>query len=392
VPVIETGDLFQEGDVWASEYARLVRLCGAFSGHVDAAEDLAQETLTEAWHHRDRLDDPDGLAPWLTAIARNVCLRWRRRHGREVKFDAVRQIQRPVGFACAGNEFADDVDLEIELERRELADLLDRAMASLPAETRTILIRRYVDDLRHGEIAARLGMSEGAVRVKLHRGKLAMRRILTRDFPDEAATYGLTQPPSTAWHETRIWCPLCGQRRFLGLLDPVDGAFELRCPDCYASTGTYTEYTSSMMFAGIAGYKATFNRAMRFVVPFYQEAITNRGLPCPNCDGGRMPLYLLPPSAAGPGTEGARGMRLHCDACQSTMTMRLSNLALYQTAAWAFWWRHPRIHLLPERSVEAEGRAALVLSYASLRGTARLDAVVAADTYEILRIDQTPGS
>jgi hypothetical protein len=71
------------------------------------------------------------------------------------------------------------------------------------------------------------------------------------------------------------------------------------------------------------------------------------------------------------------------------MSMRLSNLVLYQPRAWEFWRHHPRIYLLPERSIEANGRAAVVLSYLSLQGTARLDVVVASDTYEILSIHPT---
>ncbi|SRR6266487_245669 len=59
------------------ERSRLVRLCTQLSGSSEAAEDLAQETLYEAWRHRDQLHDPQGQVRWLTAIARNVCLRWR---------------------------------------------------------------------------------------------------------------------------------------------------------------------------------------------------------------------------------------------------------------------------------------------------------------------------
>ena len=70
--------------VLPSERERLVRLCGYLSGNVDVAEDLAQETLFEAWRHREKLCDPQGHAQWLSTIARNVCRRWARSHGREM--------------------------------------------------------------------------------------------------------------------------------------------------------------------------------------------------------------------------------------------------------------------------------------------------------------------
>src|SRR5258706_4364406 len=68
----------------AAERARLVRLCARLIGNPDAAEDLAQETLLEAWRSLAKLRTPDGLVPWLNAIARNVCLRWARSQGREL--------------------------------------------------------------------------------------------------------------------------------------------------------------------------------------------------------------------------------------------------------------------------------------------------------------------
>ncbi len=107
---------------------------------------------------------------------------------------------------------ADEFDLEFELERHELADLLDRAMALLSADARELLVERYVRDAPYAEIATRLGLSEGQVEKRLQRGKLALRRVLTTDLLDDAAAYGLSAEID-GWQGTRIWCPLCGRRR-----------------------------------------------------------------------------------------------------------------------------------------------------------------------------------
>lgn len=61
------------------EHARLVRLCATITGSSEAAEDLAQETLLEAWRHLEGLRDPEKRSQWLSGIARNVCLRWKRK-------------------------------------------------------------------------------------------------------------------------------------------------------------------------------------------------------------------------------------------------------------------------------------------------------------------------
>ena len=375
----------------AADRPRLVALCTSLTGNRAAAEDLTQETLVEAWRHRDRIYDAEGLSSWTSAIARNVYRRWARELGRQQVVSATSS-----SFPDRRLTDADPVDpeceLEVELERCELAELLDRAMAALTPQARAVLIQRYVEDLPHAEIAERLGLTEGAVRITLHRGKLALKRILTTDLQEDAVAHGLIEPEAAAWQETRIWCPLCGTHRFQGRLDQAESSFELRCPDCYPATGAYTQYVSTVLFEGIGGYKAAFNRAMRFVGPFYQEALKSRGVHCPNCPRGRMSLHLCPPPEAGPSLPETRGMHLRCQTCRSVMSMRLSNLVLYQPAAWEFWRHHPRIRILPERSMEAGGRSTLVLSYQSLSDAARLDALVAGDTYEILSIHHILGA
>jgi Sigma-70, region 4 len=126
---------------------------------------------------------------------------------------------------------ADDFDLEMELERDDLARLLDRALALLPAETREILIQKYIEESPQADVARRLGLTEGAVEARLQRGKLALRRVLTTDLRDEAVAYGLIASSDAGWQETRIWCADCGERRLLGRFGEA-GDLHLDCPSC----------------------------------------------------------------------------------------------------------------------------------------------------------------
>lgn len=151
------------------------RLCSRRTGRTDVAEDLTQEALLLAWRQEAALRDPDKRRRWLLGIARNLCLRWRREQGRHGAY-IVSEVT--VGTLCRQNvESLPDgtMDMEVELERHELAELLDRAMALLPDETRGVLVHSYIEELSHSEIGHRLSLSENAVKARPHRGRLALK-------------------------------------------------------------------------------------------------------------------------------------------------------------------------------------------------------------------------
>lgn len=102
-----------------TERSRIVGLCVTLTGNVDIAEDLAQETMLEAWRCLEHLQDSTLFTHWLSGIARNVCLRRLRKQGRT-----------PIAPQPLPQEqLIDDFDLEVELERKELVELLDRVLA-----------------------------------------------------------------------------------------------------------------------------------------------------------------------------------------------------------------------------------------------------------------------
>src|SRR5690349_11143058 len=115
-------------EITPEERGRLLRYCARVTGDAQAAEDLVQQTLLEAWQHAPRLYTPELRGPWLLGVARNICLRWLRSHGRE----SARQV-RLAGIeeqldAPAAPALVDPADPLAEIERSDLAALLDQAL------------------------------------------------------------------------------------------------------------------------------------------------------------------------------------------------------------------------------------------------------------------------
>lgn len=275
------------------ERMRLMRLCLGITGNLDVAEDLVQETLLEAWQHLYALRDQAKRSQWLSGIARNVCLRWLRKRGR----DAAHLVDLRTGSHDSDmlptdleDSLADDFDIEVELERKELIELLDRAMSLLPAETRAVLVKRYVEESPLAELADQLGTNTSAVAMRLQRGKLALRRVLTTDLRQEIAPFILTSA-TDAWEETPIWCHLCGEHRLQGKRDPDKGKLLLKCPGCTPGTNGLLSYNDLPSLKGIKGYKPLVSRLKNWCERNYWAGLRNGSVVCEGC-GRSVPVRM----------------------------------------------------------------------------------------------------
>jgi RNA polymerase sigma factor (sigma-70 family) len=341
--------------VWIqSQRRRLVRLCALLSGDPEAAEDLAQETMLEAWRNRHKLVDDAGAERWLGAIARNVCFRWGRRRGRDA---AV--------LAAA----ADSVD---ERERDEapgeLEEALDGALALLPATTRDLLVRHYVEGAPQRELAARYGISEDAVSMRLGRGRALLRRRLADDG-GEAAGDG--------WRETRVWCASCGGRK-LQMLRRSD-AVAFRCPACAPAASAMYDLRNPS-FAAVVGERvrptAIIGRTAAWSSEYFRRGAADVG--CTRC---RRALRLRHGTAAG-----RRGLRGECRACGQAVWSSVRGLAQGLPDARAFRAEHGRVRTLPERDLHYRGTEATLVRLESARSSAVLDVFFTRDTLRLLAV------
>jgi RNA polymerase sigma factor (sigma-70 family) len=328
-----------------------------------------------------------GREHWLSAIARNVCLRWTRGRGQELsRLVAWSRDDTPVGSTWEDGP-ADAFEVEVELERAELAELLDRAMALLPPATRAVLVERYIHDAPQAEVAVRLGMSEGAVAVTVHRGKLALRRLLTTELGTEAAVYGLGRSGADEWQKTHMWCPYCGQRRVHGYLDPANGRLQLRCPRC-DEQDLLVDATLPEAFKDIKGYKPAFSRLLAWIHAQFRERAEDGVLPCPSC-GRPLPVRKGVPAWAPDWSDGADSIYFWCPTCMVCDRESLGSLALSLPEVRRFWREQPRMHQLPQREIEADGQPAVATGFESVTGRARIDVVVAQRTFDVIELYST---
>jgi RNA polymerase sigma factor (sigma-70 family) len=144
--------------------ARAARLCP----QPDDADDAVQDAFLQAFIALDRLRDPDRFAGWLGGIVANVCRAQRRRAPLTLLGDWPENLHP----ASAGSlPSAEDLDR---------ADVLSRAVASLPPGQRHAVTRFYYADQPAGQIAA----TPGAAKASLHKARRRLREYITAHRPD----------------------------------------------------------------------------------------------------------------------------------------------------------------------------------------------------------------
>jgi RNA polymerase sigma-70 factor (ECF subfamily) len=140
-----------------------VRLAYRYTSNPSEAEDIAQDALLRAWRRRSTLRDGSRRKEWLATIVRNEAFR---QHSR-VRPDPVAEIEAKEGV--------EDERIVSTVERADL----HAALKSLDERDRQLLRLRYGEDLTQQAIARRLGLPDGTVKVRLHRLRHKLRRVMT---------------------------------------------------------------------------------------------------------------------------------------------------------------------------------------------------------------------
>jgi RNA polymerase sigma-70 factor (ECF subfamily) len=145
----------------------------------DESQDALQEAFVSAATAIERFEGNSRLSTWLHRIAVNAALmrRRRRRPERELDIEPLLPLFTEQGqFELPPGEWAKRAD--IRLEGEELRELVLGKIDELPETHRNVLMLRDIEELSGSEAAEALGISANAVKVRLHRARMALRELL----------------------------------------------------------------------------------------------------------------------------------------------------------------------------------------------------------------------
>lgn len=378
---------------------RLTHLARRYGVPPDVVGDVVQETLVAAWQNLAHLRSPDHFALWLDGICRNMSLRWARaQHTTDLHqstFSSLQPEQENISESPSIFDIADpqSFDLTEELNRHDLAILLDRAMNYLPPGGRKALEMHYLADLPQREVALQLGMTINALEVRLHRARRQLRQVLQHELRADAASFGLLHADEMAaqgWRYTSIWCFICGRQRLQGLFEPQPGgevALRLRCPTCsLVSRDDLINTATKVPFAHMHSFRPAFKRMLQTLPSIYLEEFTAGYQPCSIC-GQPAPLLGVEPETLPAPFYTRLNIVFSCPTCGRSSSSIFSLCMAYPPAS-QFALQHEHCILEPEELIDYQEQPAIKACIYDLATATRLTLILDRHTQQLLAVFQ----
>jgi RNA polymerase sigma-70 factor (ECF subfamily) len=164
VAAARSGDMRAFERLYRLHSGQVMGLCLRMTRRRDVAEDCVQQTFIRAWRNLNAFEGRSAFGTWLHRIAVNEVLTQARNHGTrsESDEDAVSDAE------ASGYDGTKDHDAG------EVMDV-ERALATLPAGSRHVVVLQAIYGYSHEECAEMLGIAVGTCKAQLHRGRRLLR-------------------------------------------------------------------------------------------------------------------------------------------------------------------------------------------------------------------------
>lgn len=149
-------------EIYNQNKKKIYHLCLGYTGDTDSASDLLQETFIKVWQSLDKFRNQSQISTWIYRIAVNTCLTHLKSEKKLPKDELSPHII--------------DQKAEVHDEQNEQIKLLYQSISELE-ENERLIITLVLDEIPYHEIAEISGISEGNLRVKIHRIKQKLSEI-----------------------------------------------------------------------------------------------------------------------------------------------------------------------------------------------------------------------
>jgi len=177
------GDSGAWAELVRTHHRRVYGLCYRFTGNPADAEDLTQDVFLKVYSNLASFDTGRGsLQVWITTMTRNLLVdNFRRTRNQRATsslddgWESAEELKPVDRLTAAGPSPHESA------AKKELAKMVQNALARVSVELREAVILRDLQDLDYKEIAQVLGIPEGTVKSRISRGRAELARLLERN-------------------------------------------------------------------------------------------------------------------------------------------------------------------------------------------------------------------
>jgi RNA polymerase sigma-70 factor (ECF subfamily) len=177
------GDSGAWAELVRQHHRRVYGLCYRFTGNPADAEDLTQDVFLKIFSNLASFDIARGsLQVWITTMTRNLLVdNFRRTRNQRATSSLDGEWESAEELKPIDRLIAKDPSPHESAAKKELAKMVQEALARVSVELREAVILRDLQDLDYKEIAQVLGIPEGTVKSRISRGRAELARLLERN-------------------------------------------------------------------------------------------------------------------------------------------------------------------------------------------------------------------
>ncbi|MFP4011666.1 MAG: RNA polymerase sigma factor [Spirochaetaceae bacterium] len=154
--------------VYDAVYPLIVRIVYGITRELHVAEELCQDAFIRYYQRMDTIPTREQAKYWLIRVSKNLALNHEKQRGRE-QTAYQRAYRQPARRPESG---------ESTVLREETYHAVQNALTELPENLRAVLVMREYGNLSYREIAESLQISESNVKVRMHRARERLAKVL----------------------------------------------------------------------------------------------------------------------------------------------------------------------------------------------------------------------
>jgi RNA polymerase sigma-70 factor, ECF subfamily len=158
---------------------RMLSVARRLLGDDMAAEDCVQEAFLNAFRTINQFEERSSLATWMHRIVVNAAL-MKLRAAKRRREGSIEELLPDFDQRGCRIEpiWQQQQSAEEMVQQREIQDLVMSKVDELPENYRTVFILRDIEDMSTSDVATLMESSAGAVKIRLHRARAALKKLL----------------------------------------------------------------------------------------------------------------------------------------------------------------------------------------------------------------------